>query len=374
MAKKESFYFQHDYNARNDPKMQRLIMNCGVAGVGIYWCIVEMLYEQGGKLPIEDIEVIAYNLHAEKTTLEEVVFGLNLFVFDDTHFWSERALEVLEERECFKTTQKQRALKGGAPKGNRNACKSIGKIKIVEGQKQPKTTQNNPVVVFEQSENNPIIKGKEIKGNNNKESNSNELPKKVEVASASSPLSETDNSLTVEKKEGEVSVLRDSGSAEERKETVPSIQVEEKPKREKASMPTPYEEIKTLWNKTDHGLPKVLVLSKARKSKMHLRFLEMGKGRDEGAMPVIETVFKKISESPFLRGGNGRGWKASFDWVFENGENWLKIYEGNYDERKGKEATTRPNECRGRETDRCTDDGTCKTENSYSDFAKRGFK
>lgn len=167
MAKKESFYFQHDYNARNDPKIQRLIMNCGVSGVGIYWCVVEMLYEQGGKLPIEDIEVIAYNLHIEKTTLEEVVFGLNLFVFDDTHFWSERALEVLEEREHFKTTQKQRALKGGAPKGNRNACKSIENTKSAGSQKQTKTTQNNPVVVFEQPENNPIIKGKEIKGDNN---------------------------------------------------------------------------------------------------------------------------------------------------------------------------------------------------------------
>jgi hypothetical protein len=38
-----------------------------------------------------------------------------------------------------------------------------------------------------------------------------------------------------------------------------------------------------------------------------------------------------MQESKFLRGDNKRGWKASFDWIFENQKNWVKIIEGTYD-------------------------------------------
>lgn len=165
---KETYYFQHDYNARNDPKLQRLLMKLGVAGLGLYWCIIEQLYEQGGKLPISDIEVIAFNLHIEKTTIDEVVFELNLFNSDDTFFWSERVLRRLEERDRIKTIQSQRGSKGGAPKGNKNACKSKGNETNGHKENNPgqlKTTQNNPEVVLEQPENKPIRKGKERKEN-----------------------------------------------------------------------------------------------------------------------------------------------------------------------------------------------------------------
>ena len=49
---KDTFYFQHDYNARNDPKLQDVLIDLGVEGIGVFWCIIEQLYEQGGKLPL----------------------------------------------------------------------------------------------------------------------------------------------------------------------------------------------------------------------------------------------------------------------------------------------------------------------------------
>lgn len=165
---KDTFYFQHDYNARNDPKLQRLLMKHGAEGIGIYWCLVEMLYEQGGQLENNLIDVIAYNLHVNETTLRSVVFELNLFVFDDTHFWSERIRQKTTERNNFKTTQKQRSSKGGAPLGNKNASKSKICEEINEEEKQPKTTQNNPTETTENNsnnQNNPIIKENKIRGN-----------------------------------------------------------------------------------------------------------------------------------------------------------------------------------------------------------------
>lgn len=88
-----------------------------------------------------------------------------------------------------------------------------------------------------------------------------------------------------------------------------------------------------MWNATCTSYPKVFTLSEARKNKIRIRVEEMG--GIEKAMPIMQTIFKKMQESKFLKGESKRGWKASFDWVFENGKNWVKVWEGNYDETKG---------------------------------------
>ena len=46
---KETFYFSHDYNARNDIKIQALLVEHGAAGYGVYWIIVEILHEETAK-------------------------------------------------------------------------------------------------------------------------------------------------------------------------------------------------------------------------------------------------------------------------------------------------------------------------------------
>ena len=53
-------FFKHDLYARNDPKLLRLRMTHGLEGIGAYWCIVEMMYEQGGKILLEDLDIILY--------------------------------------------------------------------------------------------------------------------------------------------------------------------------------------------------------------------------------------------------------------------------------------------------------------------------
>lgn len=88
MTKKVTQYFPHDYNARNDPKMQELLAEMGVEGIGIYWCIVEMLYEQGGKLPIKSYKSIAFVLHVDCTCITDVVENFGLFQQDEECFWS----------------------------------------------------------------------------------------------------------------------------------------------------------------------------------------------------------------------------------------------------------------------------------------------
>lgn len=108
-----------------------------------------------------------------------------------------------------------------------------------------------------------------------------------------------------------------------------------KPKTEKI----PAKEIKEMWNTTCTSFPKLFTISENRKNKMRLRIEEMGGA--EKALPLLKTVFEKMQASSFLKGENKRGWKASFDWLFENDKNWVKVWEGNYENRKGGTAPTK---------------------------------
>ena len=75
------------------------------------------------------------------------------------------------------------------------------------------------------------------------------------------------------------------------------------------------------WNAV--GLSKITTLSKSRKEKIKLRIKEIGEDS------VIAAI-RKIPLSRFLMGHNDRKWKCSFDWLFDNDKNILKVLEGNY--------------------------------------------
>lgn len=84
---KETFYFSHDYNARNDMKIKRLIVKHGYAGYGIFWAIVEDLYNNGNCLPT-DFETIAYDLRCSDDLVRSVVMDFDLFKIDGDEFGS----------------------------------------------------------------------------------------------------------------------------------------------------------------------------------------------------------------------------------------------------------------------------------------------
>lgn len=75
---KDTYYFSHDFGARNDPKMVNLQIKHGMEGVGIFWCIVEMLYEEGGKIPL-DYERITFVLRSNKEIVQSVLKDFGLF-------------------------------------------------------------------------------------------------------------------------------------------------------------------------------------------------------------------------------------------------------------------------------------------------------
>jgi hypothetical protein len=94
---KETYYFSHDYNARSDVKIKRLIAKHGLLGYGIYWAIIEDLYQNANALPM-DCESIAFDLRTDEITVESIIKDFGLFVIDGNEFGSISVERRLEER------------------------------------------------------------------------------------------------------------------------------------------------------------------------------------------------------------------------------------------------------------------------------------
>jgi hypothetical protein len=90
----------------------------------------------------------------------------------------------------------------------------------------------------------------------------------------------------------------------------------------------PCKEIVDLFNSKCISFSKVTKLTDSRKTKIKARWSEMG------SIETVTTLFEKMESTAFLKGENKENWKATFDWVFENDKNWVKIIEGNYDKNK----------------------------------------
>lgn len=90
----------------------------------------------------------------------------------------------------------------------------------------------------------------------------------------------------------------------------------------------PYQAILEAYTSTCKSLQKCTILSDKRKSAIKARFASGYTLED------FETVFQKAENSKFLKGGNDRDWRASFDWLIKDA-NMAKVLDGNYDDWKG---------------------------------------
>ena len=101
---KEAFYFSHDYNARNDIKIQALLAEHGAIGYGVYWIIVEILHEESArKLMLHNLTYVAIARQAS-TSVEQVksiidcCLECGLFAEEDDYFFSKRILKNINKR------------------------------------------------------------------------------------------------------------------------------------------------------------------------------------------------------------------------------------------------------------------------------------
>jgi len=93
---KNTYFFPHDYHARHDPKLEKIYLKYGYEGWGIYWALIEMLYEQGGYLLLEDIPLYAKGDDSLCERIANAVRGFGLFENDGVRFWSNSCLLRLQ--------------------------------------------------------------------------------------------------------------------------------------------------------------------------------------------------------------------------------------------------------------------------------------
>lgn len=99
---KNNFYFQHDYNARNDQKILQLRGKFGNEAYGIYWMVLECMAESGeGYLLHNSIPGIAMTFGVDKAQLmAQLDFSHQIAMFgkDEKGYFSPRMLRHLEFR------------------------------------------------------------------------------------------------------------------------------------------------------------------------------------------------------------------------------------------------------------------------------------
>ena len=118
---KDTFYFSHDYNARNDEKIKRLIRKHGMQGYGVFWSIVEDLYNNANALRL-DYDGIAYDLRSNSEIVASVINDFDLFVFNGDFFGSNSVQERLDQR----NSKSESARKSASYRwGNANAKQTL---------------------------------------------------------------------------------------------------------------------------------------------------------------------------------------------------------------------------------------------------------
>lgn len=93
----------------------------------------------------------------------------------------------------------------------------------------------------------------------------------------------------------------------------------------------PFTEIVELFNSTCTTLPKIKKLSDSRRKSIKKAYRAFSKNMNQ-----FKTLFSKTHKSDFLSGRSGAWTGCAFDWILKE-SNYIKILEGNYDN-KGRAA------------------------------------
>lgn len=133
---KDTYYFSHDYNARQDEKIKRLLRKHKCAGYGIYWCLVEDLYNNANALEL-DCEGIAFDLHEDIKMVESVINDFGLFVITNKEFGSSSIERRLDERnEKSKKAQKSAFKRWNKYKEDANALHTDNDSNAIKKEKE----------------------------------------------------------------------------------------------------------------------------------------------------------------------------------------------------------------------------------------------
>ncbi len=89
-------YLQHQSNSFTDIKIIKMRSRLGIESYGIFWALLELLFNEENKLCIDDYSVLAFNLQCDADKLKSVIEDFDLFVIEDGCFYSKRLNEHID--------------------------------------------------------------------------------------------------------------------------------------------------------------------------------------------------------------------------------------------------------------------------------------
>ena len=277
-------YFRHDSRARRDKRLRLLRAKYGRNGVCIFWDMIEELAEdEDHRLPY-NYDYLYLSLQCssdeDKETLRFIIEESGLISIDENRdeIYSQRLI-------------KHAGLVASKTNGT---CNETYNESITEGNESCNGACNGGITkVTEITEHN---------GEGNGEYNENITERGGIIGGGKTPNNKIQNNKRY--------ILVDNSSL----------------RSEFGSWALNF------WNENvEAGIPKLKSLTKDRLDRLVKRCDEMGKRTLPEAQEHFSELIKRMNKSPFCRGEGSTSWKASFDWLFRNNYNQLKVLEGNYD-------------------------------------------
>ena len=148
-------YLQHQSNSFTDIKIIKMRSKLGIESYGIFWALLELLFNEENKLCIDDYSVLAFSLQCDADKLKSVIEDFDLFVIEDGCFYSKRLNEHIDTINSKSLKAKENASKRWK---NANAMQSHSEPNasrvyksIVENSKVDKSKVNKRIVEFKNS-------------------------------------------------------------------------------------------------------------------------------------------------------------------------------------------------------------------------------
>jgi uncharacterized protein YdaU (DUF1376 family) len=90
-------YFLHESTSFQDYKIIKMRSKLGIESYGIFWAVLELLFNEENKLCIDDYDALAFSLQCDSTKLKQVIEDFDLFVLEDGCFYSKRLNSHIED-------------------------------------------------------------------------------------------------------------------------------------------------------------------------------------------------------------------------------------------------------------------------------------
>lgn len=147
IIQKDSFYFSHDANAKDDYKCMYMIDEMGLEGYGIFWILVETLREQKDyRYPIRLIPSIARKYNTTPSKIVDVIEKYELFVIDEQSFFFSHSLN---RRMSFFEQKKEQQIQAGLRSGIARKAKQEKLLLELSATNSTERPSNDPRTIKE---------------------------------------------------------------------------------------------------------------------------------------------------------------------------------------------------------------------------------